>query len=238
MRHDAHGWWIADAGAPQPLAPLSGDAIADVVVVGGGYTGLWAAWHAAQAGASVIVLEAGRAGFGPSGRNGGFVSSLALSRPSLASLFGAAAADDVVAESEASVRAIGAWCEAEGVDAWYRAAPHWVVSAAPAQDGASADAVDGSEVVALDADGVRARCASPVFRGAVEVRTGATVHPARLAFGLRERLVARGVRLHEGSRVRALRAGVIADTDHGRVHAGAALVAINAASGALPPLRR
>src|SRR3954454_24538505 len=252
MRHDAHGWWIADAGAPQPLAPLSGDAIDDVVVVGGGYTGLWAAWHAAQAGASVIVLEAGRAGFGPSGRNGGFVSSLALSRPSLASLFGAAAADDVVAESEASVRAIGAWCEAEGVDAWYRAAPHWVVSAAPAQDGASADAVDGSEVVALDADGVRARCASPVFRGAVEVRTGATVHPARLAFGLRERLVARGVRLHEGSRVRAVRVGspnggraataafgsagaVVAETDHGRVQAAAAVVAVNAASGAPPP---
>src|SRR3954468_10460568 len=109
MRHDAHGWWIADAGAPQPLAPLSGDAIADVVVVGGGYTGLWAAWHALEAGASVIVLEAGRAGLGPSGRNGGLVSSRALSRPTLAERFGAPAADEIVAESEASVRAIGAW---------------------------------------------------------------------------------------------------------------------------------
>src|SRR4051812_11050562 len=255
MRHDAHGWWIADAGAPQPLVPLSGNASADVVVVGGGYTGLWAAWHALEAGASVIVLEAGRAGLGPSGRNGGFVSSLALSRPTLTERFGGPAADEIVAESEASVRAIGAWCEAEGVDAWYRAAPHWVVSAAPAQDGTSADAVDGSEVVALDADAVRARCASPVFRSAVEVRTGATVHPARLAFGLRERLVARGMRLYEGSRVRAVRVGSPnggraataafgsaraggAETDHGRVQAAAAVVAVNAASGALPPLRR
>jgi glycine/D-amino acid oxidase-like deaminating enzyme len=246
MRHDAHGWWIADAGAPQPLVPLSGHATADIVVVGGGYTGLWAAWHALEAGASVIVLEAGRAGFGPSGRNGGFVSSLALSRPTLTELFGAPAADEIVAQSEASVRAIGAWCEAEGVDAWYRAAPHWVVSAAPAQDGTSAEAVDGSDVVALDAETVRARCASPLFRGAVEVRTGATVHPARLAFGLRERLVARGVRLHEGARVRALRTnpggaasgGVLAETDQGCVHAGAAVVAVNAATGALAPLRR
>src|SRR4051812_19885319 len=118
MHHDAHGWWIAEAGpppllaplargtsadvvgvggggtgargggagggAPPPLlAPLAGDTSADVVVIGGGYTGLWAAWHAAEAGASVMVLEAGRCGHGPSGRNGGFVSSLALNRPSL-----------------------------------------------------------------------------------------------------------------------------------------------------------
>jgi glycine/D-amino acid oxidase-like deaminating enzyme len=241
MRHDAHGWWIADAGAPPPQTPLTGDASADVVVVGGGYTGLWAAWHLAAAGASVVVLEADRCGFGPSGRNGGFVSSLAYSRPTLTELFGAAAAAEAIAESEASVHAIGAWCAAEGVDAWYHAAPHWLVSAAPAQDGAGAAAVDGSAVVALDAEAVRARCGSPLFRGAVEVRTGATVHPARLAFGLRERLLARGVRIHEGARVRALRipsgGTVVAETASGRVRAGGAIVAINAASGALGPLR-
>jgi glycine/D-amino acid oxidase-like deaminating enzyme len=237
MRHDAHGWWIEDAGAPPLLAPLSGDLSADVVVVGGGYTGLWAAWHLAEAGASVAILEAGRCGHGPSGRNGGFVSSLALNRPSLAERFGAAAAADIVARSEESVRAIGAWCEKQEVDAWYRAAPHWEVSTAPAQDGAGREAIDGAEVSALSEQEVQRRCGSPVFRGAVEVRTGATVHPARLAFGLRERLVARGVRICEGSRVTALR-GPVAETAAGRVRAGAAVVAVNAASGALAPLRR
>ena len=238
MRHDDHGWWIAEAGPPPALAPLGGDASADVVVIGGGYTGLWAAWHLVEAGASVVVVEAARCGFGPSGRNGGFVSSLALNRPGLAERYGQSAAAAIVAQSERSVRAIGSWCEAQGVDAWYRAAPHWVVSAAPAQDGASADAIDGSEVVALGREQVRTRCDSPVFRGAVEVRTGATVHPARLAFGLRERLRARGVRIHEGTRVGALDGAVVAHARGGRVRAGAAIVAVNAATGGLAPLRR
>jgi glycine/D-amino acid oxidase-like deaminating enzyme len=249
MHHDAHGWWIAEAGPPALLAPLAGDTSADVVVIGGGYTGLWAAWHAAEAGASVMVLEAGRCGHGPSGRNGGFVSSLALNRPSLSSRYGAAAAAEVVAQSEASVRAIGAFCEEQGVDAWYRAAPHWLVSAAQPQDGVGSAAIDGAEVVELSASETRARCDSPLFRGAVEVRTGATVHPARLAFGLRDRLVARGVRMFEGSRVRAIQThpgpshsgvsgSVVALTSSGRVRAGAAIVALNAASGQLAPLRR
>src|SRR4051794_41810794 len=99
MRHDAHGWWIADAGAPQPLVPLSGNASADVVVVGGGYTGLWAAWHALEAGASGIVLEAGRAGLGPSGRNGGFVSSLAVRPPPPGQRVGAPAAPPIGARA-------------------------------------------------------------------------------------------------------------------------------------------
>jgi glycine/D-amino acid oxidase-like deaminating enzyme len=243
MHHDAHGWWIEEAGPPPLLAPLAGDTSADVVVIGGGYTGLWAAWHAAEAGASVMVLEAGRCGHGPSGRNGGFVSSLALNRPSLSERYGAAAAAEVVAQSETNVHAIGAFCEKQGVDAWYRAAPHWEVWAAPAQDGVGRSAVDGAKVVELSAAETRQRCDSPLFRGAVEVRTGATVHPARLAFGLRDRLVARGVRVFEGSRVRALSStggsrAMVALTSSGRVRAGAAIVALNAASGLLAPLRR
>ena len=43
--HDAHGYWIAEAGAPDPLDTLRHDIEADVVVVGGGFTGMWTAWH-------------------------------------------------------------------------------------------------------------------------------------------------------------------------------------------------
>jgi glycine/D-amino acid oxidase-like deaminating enzyme len=224
------------------LPPLEGDVTADVVVIGGGYTGLWAAWHALHAdpGARVVVLEAGRCAHGPSGRNGGFVTGMALSRPALTDRFGEPAARAWVDAAADTVRAIGAWCEAEGVDAWYRLGGELVVSTAPAQDGVSADAVDGSEVMALTGEQARARIASPVVRGGVYVRTAATVHPARLAFGLRERLLARGAALHEGSRVRALRAapgGVVAETRAGRVRARAAVVALNAASGVVRPLR-
>jgi glycine/D-amino acid oxidase-like deaminating enzyme len=237
MVHDARGWWIAEAGPPEPLPPLRGDVDADVVVIGGGFTGLWAAWHAiaAEPGARVVVLEADRCGFGPSGRNGGFVQTLTLSRPRLRERFGLRAADALVAASEETVRAIGDWCASEGVDAWYRAAPHLIVYAAPAQHGKFADAVDGDGVAALSGAEVRARCDSPLYGGGVEVKVGATVHPARLAFGLRERLLARGVAIHEHTRVRGLE-GAVARTDGGRVRARAAVVAVGAASGAVPPL--
>jgi len=237
--HDAHGWWIAEARPPEPLAPLGGELDADVVIVGGGYVGLWTAWHVLEAepGASVVLLEADRCGLGPSGRNGGFLSTLWLSQPSLREQFGEQPARELCVASSESVRAVGAWCDEQAVDAWYREAPQLVVSAAPAQDGVSAEAVDGREVLALSETDVRSVCDSPVFRTGVAAQLGATVHPARLAFGLRERLLDRGVRIFESSRVRALR-GATAETDGGRVRAGAAVVAVNAAAGALAPLRR
>jgi glycine/D-amino acid oxidase-like deaminating enzyme len=182
------------------------------------------------------VLESDRCGLGPSGRNGGFVNGLWLSLPTLRRRFGAAPAEALARASRDSVTAIGAWCESEDVDARYRRAPHPVLSAAPAQDGVGAQAVDGEEIVALSAEEARRICASPLLRGGVLVRTAATVDPARLAFGLRDRLLARGVRIFERSRVRELR-GTIAHTRDGTVVAGAAVLAMNARSGAIKPLR-
>ena len=96
-------------------------------------------------------------------------------------------------------------------------------------------------MVALTPEETRAVCDSPVFRSGVATRSGAIVHPARPAFGLRERLLGRGVRIFEGSRVKALhvdRTGeVVAETAGGRVRAGAAAVAINGASGQVRRLR-
>ena len=238
MQHDAHGWWIAEAGAPAPQPALKADVDADVVVIGGGFTGMWSAWHLLEAEPDlrIVLLEGDRCGFGPSGRNGGFVQAMTLSRPTLHELFGARGGDDLVVAAEASVRAIGAWCEAEGVDAWYHAAPHLIVHAAPGQDVKFVRAAEGEGVVALDAAQVRARCDSPLFTGGLEVEAGATVQPARLGFGLRARLIDRGVRIHEHSRVRSLE-GAVAATNTARVRARTAIVAVGPASGALRPLR-
>jgi glycine/D-amino acid oxidase-like deaminating enzyme len=244
LRHDAHGWWIAEAGLPAPQPPLTDDLEADVVVIGGGYTGMWTAWEILERepGARVVLLEADRCGTGPSGRNGGFLSSLWLSFPLLRDVHGERRARELCEASAESVDMVGAWCAHQEVDAWHRAAPHLIVSCAPAQDGAGQAAVDGREVIALSPAETRAICDSPVFRGGVATRSGATVHPARLAFGLRERLLGRGVRIFEGSRVRALhvdRAGEVAAecSTGGRVRAGAAAVAVNAASGQVRRLR-
>ena len=244
MIHDAHGWWIREAGGVPPAQPALAEALrADIVVIGGGYTGMWTAWEVLERepNARVVLLEADRCGAGPSGRNGGFLSSLWLSFPSLRDLYGDAQARELCEASDETLAMVAAFCEAQEVDAWLREAPHLVVSCAPAQDGASADAVDGEHVVALTEAETRAVCDTPVFRAGVATRTGATVQPARLAFGLCDRLLARGVRIFEGSRVSALHVdragGVVAETAGGSVRAEAAAVAINAASGQVRRLR-
>jgi glycine/D-amino acid oxidase-like deaminating enzyme len=244
MVHDAHGWWMVEAGGVPPAQPaLAADVDADVVVIGGGYTGMWTAWQVLERepNARVVILDAAQCGTGPSGRNGGFLSSLWLSRPLMAEQYGERRARELCEASAETVKLVAAWCEAQEVDAWVHEAPHLVISCAPAQDGASAGAVDGEHVVALSPAETRAVCDSPVFRGGVATRSGATVQPARLAFGLRERLLGRGVRIFEGSRVRALHVdrggGVVAEAAGGRVRAGAAALAVNAASGQVRRLR-
>ena len=67
MQHTRHGYWLEEAGRVEPLAPLSGEERADVVVMGGGYTGMWAAWFIGELepGARVVLLEAEGWGAGP-----------------------------------------------------------------------------------------------------------------------------------------------------------------------------
>jgi len=249
--HRARSWWLDEAGGVADPAPaLGADADADVVVVGGGYTGLWTAHHLLDLapGARVVLLEADVCGHGPSGRNGGFCEDLWLSLPRLRARFGDAAALDLCRAAEASVDAIERFCAEAGVDAWLRRSGQLVVSTAPAQDGAGAAAVAAAaalgvpdKVVALDGAQARARFGSPLVRSAVLLPTGASVQPARLALGLRARLLARGVRVHEGTRavrVAAAPGGVEVVTGGGaRVRAGHAVLAAGAALAGLAPLR-
>jgi glycine/D-amino acid oxidase-like deaminating enzyme len=246
VHHDAHGYWLREAGGVAPVAPAAGDLTADVVIVGGGYAGMWTAWNLLGRGARVVLLEADVCGHGPSGRNGGFCETLWSNLPSLRERFGDERALAACQASSESVRAIGEWCAQEGVDARFRQAGFLEVSTAEAQDAAideiveAAAAVAPDRVVALDEAGVRARCHSPRFRRGLLVPDDATVQPARLALGLRRRLLERGAAVHEHSRVRALESGpggVVARTDHAVVRAGAAVLAVNAATRAIRPLR-
>jgi glycine/D-amino acid oxidase-like deaminating enzyme len=133
------------------------------------------------------------------------------------------------------------------VDAHLRRAPLLEVAAAPGQEGSWAESVAavraigaGDEAEEVDTAGARAVCDSPVFRSGVLWKSAATVHPARLALGLRERLLDRGVRVFEHTRVTALQdgaAGVTAQTDGGQVVARQAVLAINSASAGVAPLR-
>jgi glycine/D-amino acid oxidase-like deaminating enzyme len=249
-KHDAYGWWLQEAGIPESQPPLAGDLDADVVVVGGGYTGMWTAWFVSELEpeASVVVLEADRCGTGPSGRNGGFVNSMWPSLASLRDRFGAEAALELARASDAEVDGIGAWCEERGVDAWYRHGGYLQVSTTPLHDDAwrpacqaCTDLGEPDACVPQSSPEVRQRCASPAFRSGAFYPGAATVHPARLALGLRHRLIERGVRVFERSRARQLRSvdgGAVVETDAGRVRARAAVLAAGGRLAAHPPLRR
>jgi glycine/D-amino acid oxidase-like deaminating enzyme len=245
MLHTRHGWWLEEAGEVIPTRPLEGNASADVVVVGGGYLGMWTAWLLRQLepDADVLLLEAALCGHGPSGRNGGFCETLWGDAEALREQSGDTAALAVCRASEDAVRGIGAWCEANDVDAWFREAPMLRVATTESQLGSwdatvAAAAALGApeEVVSVSADDVRARCASPLFLGGALYRLNATVQPARLALGLRSKLLERGVRIHERTAATKLGDDGVS-TRAGRVRAGATVLAVNSATAGFPGYR-
>jgi glycine/D-amino acid oxidase-like deaminating enzyme len=120
MRNGGISFWHRQIGIAAPREPLDGSRTADVVIAGGGYTGLWTAYYLkrAQPELEIVVLEREFCGFGASGRNGGWVSSaFAGSREELARTHGR---DGVVAlqrQMQATVDEVLAVAGAEGIDA-------------------------------------------------------------------------------------------------------------------------
>ncbi len=99
-----------------------------------------------------MLLEADVCGFGPSGRNGGFCNVMWFSLPNMRRRWGDAAALAVARAAKGAVAGVGAFCEHEGVDAWFRRAGYLQVSTAPAQDGAWEEALAACrELGAIDA---------------------------------------------------------------------------------------
>ena len=210
-------WWLREALASEAVAaphlataaaPLRGTTTADVVVVGGGYTGMWAALRVTELepGARVVLLEADICGGGPSGRNGGFVTNWWDEFPTLLERYGEDGARATGDAIEAAVDEVGVFCAEHGIDAWYTKAGSLSVSAAPAQDGAWQDAVAalrryglGDRLVPVSAGEVASRVRSPVFRDGAFMPGAATVQPAVLARGLRRVLLERGVTIFEGT---------------------------------------
>jgi len=245
FRHTREGWWMEEAGAGRAFPCLRGQHAADVVIVGGGYLGLWTAWQVKkmEPNAEVAVVEAGLCGHGPSGRNGGFVSTLWDELPNLRSLFGDERAVETARVSERGVRGIAEFCEKESVDAWFRYAPTMYVSTNRAQLGCFDDAIEAcaqlgcaEEIQSIDARLARSRCDSPLFLGGALVRLSATVQPARLALGLRDRVHRAGVKIFENSPVRRIDDDGVT-TAHGRVVAQQVVLATNSRTTAFPGLR-
>lgn len=229
---------------PAELVPrrdrLTGSRDADLVIVGGGYTGLWTALLAAERDprARIVLLEAGRVGWAASGRNGGFCeASLTHGREN-----GLVRWPEEMPELErlgmANLDAIEAAEERYGMDFQFERTgelsvavePHQVEWLRASHDEAVAAGREG--VVHLDQEEVRRLVNSPTYLAGVwEQRTCGMVHPARLAAELARVAEEHGVEIFERSRVREVQTpgtlGATVVTDEGRVRARHAVLATN-----------
>jgi glycine/D-amino acid oxidase-like deaminating enzyme len=235
-------WWLREALDTDPgeSAPaLATDTEADVVILGGGYTGMWTAWFLKQRdpGIDVVILEADICGGGPSGRNGGFLDGWWGHVADIIETYGEVEARALLGAAETGPSEIGAWCSENGVDAWYRHCGDLAVTTNPKQEGKWIGTIEAARAVGgadrfevLTPEQVRARCDSPMFGGGMLIPDSATVHPARLARGLRRVLMEKGVRIFEASPVTRFGRGhpALAQTPRGTVRAGEAVVALGA----------
>ena len=236
-------FWLDSPAAPEPLPPLEGPERCALAVVGGGFTGLWAALLAAEAGEQVVLLEGDRCGWGASGRNGGFLEASLTHGLENGLARWPDEIDRLIAIGRANFAAIretlerrdidAAWDESGLIDVATR--PHEVSWLAEAAEAARAH---GEDVVLLDRDAIRAEVDSPTYLAGLWHRgESALVDPARLAWGLRRAAHEEGAHIFERSPVRRLRRDgnrVKLETDEGSLRADRVVLATNA----YPPLVR
>jgi glycine/D-amino acid oxidase-like deaminating enzyme len=243
--------WMDQVGGPVPRPPLAEDVDVDVAVVGAGYTGLWTAYYLAVAEPSlrIAVVEREIAGFGASGRNGGWCSALfAASREAVAKAAGGgaagrAAAQDLQAAMVETVEEVGRVAAAERIDCGFAKGGTLTLATSPAHEARIrahvADDHDWglTDTRWLSAAEARERVAAAGVLGAAFTPHCARVQPAALVRGLARAVEARGVTVYERTAATALRPGAVV-TDRGQVRAPVVVRATEAYTAELPGLRR
>lgn len=242
--YGSYSFWLDDVpGGISPRPPLDGPVDADVAIVGAGYTGLWTAYYLAQAdpGLRILVLEKDVAGFGASGRNGGWVSPFfATPLSSLAESHGRDAAVRMQAEMFETVDEIGRVCAAEDIDACFHKGGSLWVSTSAAQTPRLREVYEGQLAFGfpeqwrwLDRREALERVRVEGCRAAIYSPGYARVQPARLARGLADVVERLGVRICEGTPVLSDGPGGV-ETPAGRVTAGVVLLATEGYTSSLP----
>ena len=225
-----------------PRPPLPGDRDADVAIVGAGFTGLWTAHSllAADPGLRVVVLEREVAGFGASGRNGGWcVGDYGGPVAAVERASGPGAVEAMAREMHRSVDEVGAVVAAAGIDCGFHKGGAIYVATDAGQLRRIRRHLAGYERYGigdawtfLDAEAAAAVVHAEGIRGAIATPHAATVHPARLARGLAVEVERLGGVVHEATAVRSIEGGR-ARTDHGTVRAEVVVRATEAYTGSI-----
>jgi glycine/D-amino acid oxidase-like deaminating enzyme len=236
--------WLDDCpGSLDPRPSLESDEVADVAIVGAGFTGLWAAYYLQklQPGIRVSLVESEIAGFGASGRNGGWC------------LGGISGIDNYLEREETraggiallrgicdTIDEVGTVAKTEGIDCHFAKGGMITVASTPFQrDGLKAYALEmrelgfGDDFYWLDPTESDGHVRTKGSLGGVYSPHCAAIHPARLARGLADVLESKGVRIYEKSPVIGIRDRRIT-TPHGSVRADVLVFATEGYTPSLP----
>lgn len=233
-------YYAATANDYPGFAPLQGEAEADVVVIGGGFTGLNSAIELADRGLKVVVLEANRIGWGATGRNGGQITGSLSGDQAMLREF----RNKLGAETETyvwnlrwrghdiirrRVARFGINCDLKPGHLQAATKPAHVTELRTLAAEADARGM-GDEVRYVEGEELRSLIEVPMYIGGVHNRRNMHVHSLNLALGEAMGAASLGVRIHEGSQVTAIRHGKrpVVETAQGRVTCNTVLLAGNA----------
>jgi len=243
---------------PEPVVArdrLTSDLEVDVAIVGGGYTGLWTAYYLSgiDPHLRIAVLEQEVAGFGASGRNGGWCSAFFAASPErLARREGNEAMHRLRRALQETVDEVGAVAASEGIDCHYRKGGSISLARSEAQVARARAEIESLRGLRIGEDDVRwcepaearSLVAARDVLGAIYTPHCAAVHPARLVRGLAVAGESRGVRIFEQTPVRRISAAGPSgrlrrlETPGGRIRAEVAVLATEGYTSLLPGNRR
>jgi glycine/D-amino acid oxidase-like deaminating enzyme len=221
-------FWYADiGGVPAYRPPLPSDIVADVCIVGAGYTGLWTAYYLKKAEPSlnIVIVEKEFAGFGASGRNGGWLSGgFSWSREKYEKTSSRRGVIDMQAAMMGTVDEVISVCEAEGINADIKRTDELLVATNEAQEQrakamyahARSWELTEERVSYIDAAETARRIAVKNARGAFVIKKVARVQPAKLVQGLARTVAKLGVTIYEQTTVLSIDKGTVT-TDRGTV---------------------
>ncbi|CAM3775563.1 NAD(P)/FAD-dependent oxidoreductase [Roseateles saccharophilus] len=242
-------YWLDNPAAPSPAAELLQATQADLLIVGGGFTGLWAAIQAKEQSPEldVVLIEAGRVAFGASGRAGGIISTSVMhGLPNAVRVF-PNDIEQLEGFGQVNLDGFEETLRRYGIDADIE----WNGEMTVAVDEAHVDHLSadyalhrryGHDVVLLDRAQTAAQIKSPLFAGALWSRhRSGIVHPAKLAWGLRRAAISLGVRLFENTpllRLHDAGSHVEVQTPKGSVKAPRVLFGTGTAKVGVPDINR